>query len=189
MATGEMYRVRTTVTGVPGSPYYINLYYDASAGTADDAATAQHQFLTQGIAGNVLAPATWYTEPDVPVYDSATGQIVRMESWTGAGLTGTNVSEAVPQAAQLLVRWNTGVYVNGRQVKGHTNIPRLPEQDNAGNGTVQPVAMTTWQGRAISLIADPDCTLVVYSRKTGTFEPVTVPAIWNQWAILRSRRG
>lgn len=185
----NMYRVRTVHGGVAGSPYYTNLYFasDSTLVTAQDCVTAVDTFwngldlyLTQTMTGLIAA--------GTPEIDSVTGQPVFIQPTTQAVQNYSNTNALLPRATQGLIRWNTGVFVAGRQIMGHTFVPGFCEDHNDTGGNPDPAAQAAMQNAANALIADTGNILGVYSRHSGSFAIATSASVSPGWGQLRGRR-
>jgi hypothetical protein len=188
MVTGTttMYRVQQVATGVAGSPYYFTGYFDSFGGTAQAAATAWRTCL--GDTATIFTTPYSYSAIDhVDQVDPVTGNTVAVLPVTVAALAFTAVTDPLPPAASLLIRWRSGIYVDGREIRGRTNIARLPETSCTA-GLVDPASLTAWQGRATALVNDTNSKHVIYSKKQHLWAETTVASVWNQFAVLTSRR-
>lgn len=180
-----MYRVRFTFDGVQGSPYLATHYFSEALGSAQQAATAAGTFWNS--LEPVMASAlNWSLERDVSHVNAATGQttaVTQVNANSGVGSAGAG---PLPFANQGLIRWRTGVFAGGREIRGRTFIPApietmSDEVPTSAYGTVVNPAIT-------ALIGDANSTLVIWSRVNGVEEDVTSGDLWNSWAVLRSRR-
>nr|CRY97797.1 hypothetical protein [uncultured prokaryote] len=183
-----MIRIRTVFTGVAGSPYYTNMYFDAAdVAAAQDAHDLVLQFWDD-IAGMRRSLLSGTVEGVVPVINPATGDI------TGSyGLVEKNVSaggdstDPLPPATQALLTLATGVYVGGRQLQGRTFLPGFGENANAAPGVLRSEYVATINAAAYDLLnTGPDW--VVWSRKNGAFEPIQSALVSPKWSVLRSRK-
>lgn len=181
-----MYRVRTTFSGVTGSPWLSTMFFDEAGGSAANAVTAVGAFW--GAVDNLIdSSVSWTTLADVESVDATSGHVTAVTATTpqfGAGGGGTS---GIPIVAQGLVRWRTGVYLNGREVRGRTFIPGLGTPSNS-DGTLTPGSATTIGTASAALIADIASILVVWSRANLQAKTVTASSVWTQFAVLRSRR-
>jgi hypothetical protein len=181
-----MHKVVQVMTGVAGSPYYVTGYFDSAVGTAQQAADAWRNFLSAGVstyaAPLILSPIT-----DVPLVDPATGDVTTIATVSVAGVTMTGAGDPLPPATSLLVRWRTGQYLDGREIRGRTNIPRLTETDNTA-GVPSATTISTWAARIATMLALSTAHHVVWSKKNGAWATTVTGPVWNQWASLRSRR-
>jgi hypothetical protein len=96
-------------------------------------------------------------------------------------------TDPLPAATSLLIRWRTGQYASGKEIRGRTNIPGICESLST-NGTPDPALITTWQTRATALLSSANARHVVWSKKNGGACVTSSASPWTQWAILRSRR-
>lgn len=180
-----MYRVRTTFDGVQGSPYLSTFYFSSALGSAQQAATAAGTFWNS-VEPVMVSALNWTLERDVATIDAATGQttaVTQVSANSGSGSAGAG---PLPFSNQGLIRWRTGVFAGGREIRGRTFIPGPTETlsdevPTAAYGTTINPAIT-------ALIGDANSTLVVWSRANGVEEDVTSGDLWNSWAVLRSRR-
>lgn len=187
MATSTMARVTTVVTGVAGSPYYLSGHFEYLEGGEDALISAWHGF-TADAAGNLQAGSTWTTGPEIILINPVNGETVGVVSGDPEIVTGTNADAALPPATQLLVRWRTGVYVAGREIRGRTSIPCQLESLNTIAGRPDPSHRAAVELRAETLVDSSVNQLVVWSKKNGRHEPVEFSSVWNEWSVLRSRR-
>lgn len=182
-----MYRCEVTVTGVAGGPNYLVGYFDAAGGTALQASQDWFTFCSAAAtsipSGVIVALNNVVTLVD-PVSGSPTGTV----GVSPASITGTSTADFLPRYVQGLVRWRTGEYIGGREIRGRTNIPLRPESINTAAGTPDPAFLTSQDTKAAALIASATSTLVVWSKKNGSWSIVTSGGTWNQWSVLRSRR-
>lgn len=184
MATTQMHRVDTVVTGPPGAPFYMRHFIDAAASTPVQAATAVRVFL-DAIKGVVDDLCVFTVQSQVFQVDPVTGQNVGVTDIAAlTPVTGTASDEALPFANQGILTWSTAVFRNGRRVRGRTFIPGMTQAANNGGVTI-PAYRTTIQGAAANLATAGH---VVYSPTAHEWfesvEWVVAPKI----GVLRSRR-
>jgi hypothetical protein len=175
----------------PGSPYYTNLYYGAFGATAAAAAHSATANLVQDLVPITADDLSMEVTADVEEVDPATGLITDVFQQTSLSFAGSNASDPVPWASQVLTRWRTGVYVGGREVRGRTYWPGCVEPQVVG-GVLAPAAITAYDLVWSTHLADPDVAAagdrVIYSPKNlGAFN-VNAGQTWNQMAVQRSRR-
>jgi len=194
-----MYRVRTVFSGVQGSPWLSTFYFDDSGGTAQQAATAAGDFWN-AVDVQILGAVTWTTQADVSTFDPITGILSDVTITTPATGIGGGGVEPLPFANQGLVRWRTGAFLHGRELRGRTFIPGVVE---AANSNGQPLAswVTAVNAACAALVAHPNAQLMVWQRpRPAKVGPPAVSArpgaAWDaqsgslssSWAVLRSRR-
>lgn len=191
MPTSPIRRVRSIVTGVAGSPYYVTGYFTADTGTATQCITAWHTFITgvaSGPAGGFPVGSSVRTDAEVQVVDPVTGNVVATEIGGTILSTGSSASPLLPKANQFLIRWRTGNFVGGREVRGKTFLPLPSETASTDAGLVEAATLVALSGRAGQLISNADTVFVVWSRKNGLWWAASNGSCWEQFAILRSRR-
>lgn len=182
-----MYRVRTVFTGTPGAPYLSTMYFAESGGTAQQAATAVGTFWG-AVDSNLTNSINWATEADVALVNAATGAVTAAVATVPVTGTGALADAQLPRASQGLVRWLTGIYVGGRQIRGRTFIPGVTEGGNTTDGLITPALQGVIDAAAATLIASANADLEVWSRALGQSNVATVGTTWSEFAILRSRR-
>jgi len=181
-----LYRVRTVFTGVQGSPWLSTMYFLGSGGTEQQAATAVGVFWG-AVDARMASNVAWATEAEVVTIDSTDGQPTAVTATTPSSGAGASGSTLLPIVTQGLLRWRTGFFIAGRELRGRTFIPGLTENDNdvgipngSITGTVDPIAAT--------LIGSANAELVIFSRTHFDFAVVSSGTMWTSWAELKSRR-
>lgn len=183
----DLYRVRTQLAGGSGASQVSTMFFSsAGSETAQDAATAVRTFWS-GLADYISSAYTASVESDVFLIDQVTGEPTGIESVTVTPVACTQSSDALPWATQGLVRWTTGTFINGRQVRGRTFIPGPCESTNTA-GVPTALYLSTVQSVAATFLSTTGVTPVIYSRKNHSGWPVLGRSTWNKWAELRSRR-
>jgi hypothetical protein len=192
-------RVKTTLQGVTGSPYFNQLNFVPNSGTEDVAAanaaiTAAKGFWTA--FNSYITSACSYTVNGVvdqvdPSSGQLTGQLAATQQTGSFGGSGS----AMPQEVQGLVRWMTGFYVNGRQLSGHTFIPSLNTAAGGTNGLPASVFVTAAGAAITALTSTPTTTkFVIWHRPPagsstgGVVGVASTGVLQPKFAVLRSRR-
>lgn len=183
-----MLRVRSLFTGVPGSPYYSNLFFAGTLSTDASAAVASVQTFLGKVMVLCANPLQVQIEPFVASIDPATGDVVGgFTTPPNSPIAATGAGSPVPPSSQMLAQLRTGVYVAGREVRGKYNHPFVTEEQNVGSGTPAPGAVSVLLGAFNDMLATgPD--LLVWSRKNGAAPAVSAVTVSPKWAVLRSRR-
>lgn len=182
-----MFRVRTVFSGTPGAPYLSTMYFSEAGGTAQQAATAVETYWG-AVDGQMSNSLNWATEPDVAIVNAANGQVTAATATTPVFGTGSLADAQLPRASQGLVRWLTGIYVGGRQIRGRTFVPGLTETANTTDGLVTPATQIAIDLANSALVASSNAELQVWSKSLGQSNNTTVGTTWSEFAILRSRR-
>lgn len=181
-----LWRVRTTITGVPGAPYLSTHYFDTSSGTVNDAIASVAGFWTDCQA-LISTDASWEVDGAVTVIESTTGQPIGIAAGTLQTGAGQSSADLLPMAAQALARWHTGVFTDGRELRGRTFIPALTE-DTGETGGPNITTISAVNNAIANMIGGSSSIFVIYSRKHHTFSAAVNGSCWNQYAVLRSRR-
>lgn len=178
-------RTQTVLTGVAGAPYYSNLYWDTGYSAAE--AVEHTAELWEILDNRIVNEVAWEVSGIVEYFDDSDGIIIGAvvtDAVVGAGEAG---GEMLPSSTQVLVKWRTGVYSGGREIRGRTFVPALDVFMN-DEGSVEAVArgdlsdeLATWLG---GLAFPPR----IWSRTHGDSAVVAAAEVWEQFAVLRSRR-
>jgi hypothetical protein len=189
-------RATTVFTGSTGTPYLNQFHFPGSGATDAAAAASAASTFWQAISANMANNLSWTRSGEVEEFDPATGLTTAVHSTDPVSGAGVNAAEMLPFTSQALVRWRTGVFQDGREIRGRTFIPGLT-QDELADGLLLP-AMQTLIANAAGTLAD---LLGVWSRpreasagppvveaRAGQIVPVSASSVWNQFAVLRSRR-
>lgn len=185
-----MLRVTTVWGGVgQGLPYYSTHYFGGeTSGEAAAAAAAVAEYWNDNsqIITTGLVPVV---QPEVEVVQPTNGQTIGVHVVTPPESDVAATGDVLPWTTQGLVRWRTGVFVGGREIRGRTFLPGMMEANNLV-GVPAPTWNTIANQAAASLITAsvPAGDLVVYSRTHFQAAVVTSGSSWNQWATVRSRR-
>lgn len=182
-----MYKVTTLFTGPEVAGGGINeLYFADTAGTAAQAHAAVRTFWT-ALGDHMRITVQWTVLGEVEEVDAASGSITGVTSTDQFASSGNSSGEPLPPATQGLIRWRTGFYFSGREIRGRTFIPGMLEGSST-NGAPASTALTTFNNAAAGLVGATNAELVVYSRTHGTAAPAISGTAWSKWAQLRSRR-
>lgn len=191
-------RVRTIFTGVAGTPWYSNQYFNATGAgiPIQPMVDAVNDFWT-ALRASIQSAVTWQVQGEVALIEDTTGNLVGLENVTGLGNTGSAADDALPWQTQLLIRLNTSNFIHSRRLRGHIYVPALGEGNNTA-GVPSSALRAAADAAAEALIADVEAPLVVYSRKfagtpnnparVGSFASVDSAEVATKWSVLRSRR-
>jgi len=185
-----MFRITAVWGPAPGSPYYTTLYFGGStAGEVTAGGVAMADFIDD-LEPYVTTPTAWTLLPDAEYVDPASGQVIGTDPITPASGASTASGGACPPTTQGLLRWRTGVYVAGREIRGRTFIPIPSETDNDAGGVPRSAYRSGVLSAANTLLTAASAAgdLVVYSPTHGQSAPVSSASVWTEWAVLRSRR-
>ena len=145
------------------------------------------------IKGNLDEDLTINVEANPQQYVASTGALQRIYTAAApASVVGTATGNSVPRASQGLVRWLTSDIVAGRMLKGRNFIPAIGTALVTDTGLLTPAAVTAIDAGAEGLITNSGGTLVVWHRPVngagGVTHLVTSASVWDNFAVLRSRR-
>jgi hypothetical protein len=127
-----MFRVITEIQGGSGGLQWSTMHFGGTTeGEAAAAALAAAAFWAD-IQDILSAAYQFHFDGEVLQVDPATNQITEVHLTAGWDRDGTAAGETLPWASQGLVRWRTGVYVAGRELRGRTFIPGWTEASSGG---------------------------------------------------------
>jgi hypothetical protein len=193
---GNLFRIQTTWSGVPGDTALSTHYFGTGFYVADGAASSVVTFWT-ALDEHINENVSWAVLGDVAVIDEVTGIIDHWETAATADSgAGTNNGDPLPWANQGLIHWATGEVVNGHQVTGRTFVPGLCEGDST-NGLMTSGLASAIDAIAEAMISDSGSELRIWSRpapdattpRVGSSHLVRSAAVNSKWAVLRGRRG
>jgi hypothetical protein len=184
-----MLRVTTEWTSIQGGPYYSTFYFDGDTEGEGDAAVAAVADWWGDWVSTINANVDATVRGETEIIDPATGQITGTTSAADVAVPMSGSGDMLPLTTQALIRWRTGVFVNGREIRGRTFIPGLEEPANAAGRPLGTLPATVQPRINDFLTASAGGGgLVVYSPTNGQAAFVNSGSMWNQWAVLRSRR-
>lgn len=187
----DMYEIAVEWTTPASTNGRSIFYFDASGGAIAAARSSLGNFLAAYIP--YCANTVEYDVPIVGrILNDATGQ--HIGDWaestvlTGAG---TQTDGPVPDVAQVLVRWQTDLFRNGRRLQGRNFLPGLARA-NVEGGNAAPGVVTAVSGAAMALAA-ASSGLVIWSRpqpsRVGQAADVARGSCWTEMATQRRRRA
>jgi len=187
--------VLTEITGnsVEGGGLTTMAFEDPIDDSACEALLTVVGTFWSGIASAVITGVSFQVQPNPSRYAAADGSLQEVfDADAPAAVAGTRTGEPVAKATMALIRWNTADIVNNRVVKGRTYIPGSESSQISPTGGVDAAHRTDINNAAAALIAGSGGTLSVWHRPVegagGSSHLVTSSSVWDQWAVLRSRR-
>lgn len=178
----------TTPAGTNGrSIFYFG------AGVADIA--QQRAALAAFLAAYIpyCADTVHYTVPTTgrviqDITGAHTGDWFEATVYTGVG---TQTSGPVPDVAQVLTRWRTDLFTNGRRLQGRSFLPGL-SRANVEGGNVAAGVVTAVSAAAQGLVTSATG-FSIWSRpqttRAGLSRQVETGTCWTEMATQRRRRG
>lgn len=180
-----MLRVRINWSGLNTGFSVLHFDEPDDQTAAEDAAAAAAVFV--GAVDNFLrVDQQWAIDDEVLEVNVLTGQTEGVFTVSGASGAGADTGDAVPNAAMALIRWRTGVFLGGRELRGRTFIPGFTETSVQANGNVSDTAVQALNTAAGTLISTSE--VGIYSPTKNAFADATSASTWTEFAILRSRR-
>jgi hypothetical protein len=204
-----MYRVTTLFSGTYVAGGGIQqFHFIEGGGTALQALAAAKAFWA-ACSGFLVAGTIGITQGTVETVDELTGQVTAVTAGTNGTTSFTGGSEAMAPQVQGLVQWRSGIFADGREIRGRTFLPAMMESLNTLGAPAESL-VTAVGVAAAALIADANSGLCVWRRprverpqvgvpgdrwylpaqsaRVGTHAVVSSGAMWSKWATLRSRR-
>jgi len=182
-------RVRTVFTGVPGTPWYSNLYFDDVAGSPDPHIDLVRDFWT-AFQAVMKSNTTATIEGDCAQIEDSTGAVVGIRSGTALTVVGASASAPLPPANQCVLHEFTSLFVGGRQLRGKTFVPGIiaTQSDALGAPLAGLKTIALGAGNALITASNPIGNWKVWSKKNGVSSDVTAVSTPSKFGVLRSRR-
>lgn len=176
-------QLRVLWNGTSGGPGISTFY---GSGTAQSLMTPLHAFF-DGMKGRTPTDVTWTFPAAGTQIDDTTGQAVG--AWTtgaAAPITGTGTG-TYSLLSGTVVNWNTGTWVNGRQLRGKTFFVPLTSACYDADGRVDEITRAAIESLANTTFGGGS-PLRVYSRTALTSAPVSTATVPAKAVYLSSRR-
>jgi hypothetical protein len=183
-----MQRIRSILTGVAGTPWYLNHYFlgddNASSASAAIAQVAAFWDALDGLMDNAITIAV---QGDVPTIDVGSGEMTAVNSVAGDTEAGDSVGLPLPYATQGAVQWNTDVFTGGRRLVGRSFLPGFTADTLESDGTPTAGTLTGIDTAANALVGGTPA-FCVWSRTHGVAASVESWTVRNAFWVMRSRR-
>lgn len=176
------------MTGHPGAPYFSTMYFGGSTSGEADAASDAVRAFWAGLVGFINTGLQIQVQSEVEQVDPVTGFVLQVFDFPQTVVAATG-NAPLPFSTQGLIRWRTGSFVAGKEIRGRTFIPNLA--NDAQLNAVPSVGFlnsANAAGTALLLAGSPAGDFGVWSRKNGSFHNASSRSTWSQFAVLRSRR-
>jgi hypothetical protein len=187
-----MYEVLTRWSGSNAADSMVTVMNFTDAVPISDIRGTLADFWTT-VSNQLSASTTWSIDESGREFDAASGQTTGLWSdpaaKSGAGsVTGDG---PVSNASMMLLQWRTGLYRNGRELRGRSFIPGLAVNRLTGGEVSNATRAAIQTSLNSNIIANGY--LEIWSRpkggSPGTSATVVAGTIWNEMAVLRGRRG
>src|SRR3990172_2320794 len=156
-------RVRTTFSGAAGSPWLSTAYFEVTAPYTANLEVAAVGAFWGTVDAAIEGGVSWTTGSEVLILDETDGDPLAVVSVTPATGSGGGSTEGAPTLLQGLMRWRTGSFVDGREVRGRWFVPGLAESVLV-DGLLEGATQTTWNTAATTYIATAGISPVVWQR-------------------------
>lgn len=184
-----MIRIRSIWSGGPGGTWLSTSYWRSATEDAVAAQTAATAFRTFWDSIKAVFQLSYTVSPDpaAAIIDPATGAITGTFAVATTPVTGTNVNPPLPDVAQGVLQLRTNVFTAGRELRGRLFVPGMTTNALAG-GNLTAAVQATVNSAGATLVGHANPGWVVWSRKSGTTQPVVAATLWPEFGVLRSRR-
>jgi hypothetical protein len=179
-------------TGFTGAPGYSNFYFNGElTGAQCNTAAAAVRKLFADVVGTLPNIVKINVKPTATVHDTG-GALTNTVAITtpGTEVTGSG-GTAYAGGVGYVVHWLTGVYLNGRQLRGKTYFVPAVGAVMSSDGTMAPSFVTQVQTAANAYVATAGVVPVVWSNPpgpTGTSYSMNGATVQDRSAVMRSRR-
>ena len=183
-----MYRVQTTISGLPVVGGGISRFHFAEAGGSAAAAHAAVVAFWNAAKVYVHTSVALRVEGQIFSVNEGSGQVTGFSTTDPVTLQGTGAGDLLPPATQALIRWRTGFYVGGREIRGRTFIPGQQRNGQAADGSVAATEVAGLNTAADALVGSSSAQFVVWSRANALTVDAVDGDVWTKFAVLRGRR-
>lgn len=176
-------QVRVAWTGLRGLPGVSTFYFEAQSAVP----LAALKTFFSSVSGAIPSGCLLTFPANGSKIDTSTGQTVG--TWTATPPTALSGTGSGPYAAPagMLVNWHTGLYVNGRELRGKTFIVPVISASYESDGSAGAAWITSLQNAATALIAS-GTPPHVYGRSTATDAPALSGSVPDKVVMLTTRR-
>lgn len=180
--------VKTTFTGGPAGDWLNQFRIDRLlGGTAQDSIDIVQSFWDY-MKTSMSSVLSFEVHGDVEILDPITGGPTGIDQATARTGVCSDVGDPLPWQTQARIIWNTGVWVNNRQVRGSTFVPGLTENSNTNQGVPSSTFLGYLATAGLLISNATTATPGVYSRKHHNTYPIVSQTIPARWSVLRTRR-
>lgn len=148
-------------------------------------------------APRMSSSSSWTVLGTVDQIDVTTGDLQGSFAGTARNGLPSGTGDVLPYQVQGMIRWDTGLVMDGRRLRGRTFLPATLEADNGGLGQPLTGYLTTMNTAAAALVASATADLAVYHRpipatapggpRAGGAATAVTGTCSSSWKTLRSR--
>ena len=185
-----MREIITRWTTPAGGGFVTVMYFEDTAHSVADQRARLGEFWL-AVKDELSSSVTYTVAQEGRVMEPSTGAVTG--GWTDAPIytgNGGSSSTPVPDSSQVLVRWLTGEYRDGRQVRGRSFIPGM-RYDALAAGNLNPAVVAEIQGEATAFV-NAAIGFGIWRRpkpgRAGILELVSTANVWSEFAVQRGRR-
>lgn len=178
-------RIQTIQTGFQGGPAYNNWYAGGQTQADADELALRVKNLWTAFGGLMKTGVEVRTTGVAEVFETITGKTttnLAVEPLLTGGIAGAAEAAA---GTCLVLRWRTGVYVNGREIRGRSYMSGLADIAD-GSGMVAQASLNGANAAAAGYATGSVTS--VYSPTNGSTAPISAGSCWNMFGLMRSRR-
>lgn len=191
----SLYRFRTLWTGFQGAPGYTNMFFATDTVTTGEATSLAASIRTfwLGVANLIPSDITLQIQADVQLQDAATSKVNGSLTIAQPAAVTPLGSGAYSAPTGASMTWHTGIFFNGREIKGRTYLVPLIGTAYEADGTLTASAQSSMSDAGSALITATGIKFVVRSPASqaasgGAAAHIASVAVKDTAAVLRSRR-
>lgn len=179
--------VKCTFSGGPSGDWLSQFHIDRLlGGGAQDSVDTVRDFWN-ALKDRMTNQLHIHVSGTVEVLDPISGAPTGLDNVTSRDITCTKDVDPLPWQTQGLIIWNTGTWVNHRQVRGRTFLPGFTEADS-DNAQPNNDCMAAVNAAALVLADSSTAVPSIYSRKHSNTYPISGYTAPGRWAVIRTRR-
>jgi hypothetical protein len=184
----DLWRVKTTITGDHGAPWYSQQYFATSIGLDTQSAVDAVGAFWDSLKSYIHISNSVNVSGEVDVVDIDTGSLTGVVAVDDVNVTTTKNTTPLPDGIQACGSYGTGVYVSGRELRGRLFVPGLTT-DAMSNGRLESGMAGVIKSSLDNLTAATLMhEMVVYSRTHHVAAPCVTTRVNTEFSMLRSRR-
>jgi hypothetical protein len=193
----KIFRIKTVLGGFPGSPGVNTHYFTAGlTPVAIDLQEAANEVsgMMSAVKAYLVNGLTWSIDPEVHIYEIATGTLTSVAAIDATGLAGNSsaVAGSTSRASMIKVRFSTDTVVNNRRLRGGIYLGPISDAAVSTAGNISAACATAVASGYAALTSGVGPKLQVWhrpkNRAGGVAADVDLVSVMPVPAVLRSRR-